>query len=119
MTAASRLQLHIHRDRTGSTVIEADGEIDMATAPRLREELLTAVKNAVTVLDASSVSFCDSTGLRVLAEAHHAARELRTSLRLAAPSPAVMRVLALAGCLSVFHIYPDTDTALEDRADPR
>ncbi len=112
--ATSRLQLQVHRDQPGATLIEAHGELDLATAVKLREELLTAVATAVTVLDAAGLRFCDSTGLRVLAEAHQAAQHHGTSFRLAAPSPALTRVLALAGADHVFSTYPDTRAALRD-----
>lgn len=113
MTAFSRLQLQVRSEQARGTVIEARGELDLATAPRLREELLTAVASGVTVLDAANLTFCDSTGLRTLAEAHRAARDSGTSFRLAAPSAAVTRVLALAGARHVFSTYPDTDAALQ------
>ena len=54
--------------RDGWFVLEVEGEIDMATAPKLRERLLAAVNDGAhrVVVDLSEVAFVDSTGLGVL-----------------------------------------------------
>jgi anti-anti-sigma factor len=66
------------------------------------------------VLDPSGVGFCDSCGIRTLAEARQIALDEGTAFRLAAPSEAVIRVLELAGALEAFDIVPDVETALKD-----
>jgi anti-anti-sigma factor len=68
---AAQLVVSQHRETEG-TVIEAVGEVDLTTAPQLREELLAAVghpdKSAV-IVDLSKVDFIDSAGLALLVEA--------------------------------------------------
>jgi anti-sigma B factor antagonist len=53
-------------------VVTASGEIDLSTAPLLRQRLLEVVADHVThlVVDLSRVPFIDSTGLGVLVGAH-------------------------------------------------
>ena len=58
-------------------VLMVAGEIDMHTAPRLRELIFELIEGdgQPFVVDLSGVSFCDSTGLNLAAAArNHAAR---------------------------------------------
>ncbi len=53
-------------------VIGATGEVDLTTAPQLREAILAAVNSAEKpplVIDLSQVDFIDSAGLALLVEA--------------------------------------------------
>jgi anti-sigma B factor antagonist len=55
-------------DVTGTWVLHAGGEIDVATAPQLRRELHQLVDRGAStiVVDLADVSFVDSSGLGVL-----------------------------------------------------
>jgi anti-sigma B factor antagonist len=52
----------------GTVEIQVEGELDVATAPLLREELLGAIGDQDVWVDLSKCSFMDSTGLRVIIE---------------------------------------------------
>jgi anti-sigma B factor antagonist len=80
---------------TGSGIAVA-GEIDAHTAPALAAAL-TAADHDPLVLDLAGVEFVDSSGLRVLLEAHQVREADGRSLVLARPSAAVQRVLDVAG----------------------
>ena len=84
-------------DCTGSTLVVA-GELDAHSAPALRERI-AASDDAATVLDMSGVTFMDSSGLRVLIDAHQAAAGRGTQLVVHEPSPSVRRILEIAGVL--------------------
>lgn len=71
------------------------GEIDAHTAPTLAESL--AGSGAGVRLDMSGVQFVDSSGLRVLIEAHQRAEESGGQLTIANPSDAVRRLLEISG----------------------
>jgi anti-sigma B factor antagonist len=58
------LELSLER-HDGTTVVTAAGEIDMASAPKLRA-CLANVSNRKVVIDLRAVSFIDSTGISVL-----------------------------------------------------
>lgn len=91
-------------------VLALAGEIDLYTAPRLQSELTTALataKSARIVVDMSAVEFCDSTGMNVLLAAHRLASERGGELTLAAPRPAVRKILEVTGLQSVFTIHDD------------
>lgn len=71
------------------------GEIDAHTAPTLAEAL--SGSGADVRLDMSGVQFVDSSGLRVLIEAHQRAEAAGGRLTIADPSDAVRRLLEISG----------------------
>jgi len=88
-------------------VVSVHGEIDLYTVPRLKRELagaLAADGPVRLVVDLSGVEFCDSTGVNVLLAAHRQAREAGGDLELAAPRPAVRKILQVTGLETVFTV---------------
>jgi anti-sigma B factor antagonist len=92
-------QLSMTSERDGDIhTLGLTGEIDLANAKDLERELrrIEETDVAVILVDLSGVSFIDSTGIKVLIGA--AARSQGHSrLLLDSPSPAVLRVLCIAG----------------------
>jgi anti-sigma B factor antagonist len=94
------------------TIVTISGEIDLYTAPRLHSELaglLAEGMPARVVIDMSGVEFCDSTGMNVLLSCLRRARERGGELEIAAPKPAVRKILQVTGLDSVFTLIEDTD----------
>jgi anti-anti-sigma factor len=91
---------------TGSAAtVVATGDVDLATADRLRAAALPLVAPGIEVrLDCEGVDFLDSAGLRVLLELDRTARSAGATLILAAPSDPVTRTLELAGVAHVFNV---------------
>ncbi len=86
-------------------VMSVQGEIDLYTVPRLECELarvLAASSPARLIVDLSGVDFCDSTGVNVLLAAHRQAKETGGDLELAAPRPAVRKILQVTGLEAAF-----------------
>jgi anti-sigma B factor antagonist len=83
----------------GVTIAELAGELGVASAPALREQLLSLLRlgSSRLVIDLSKVSFCDVSGLAVLVGIDRRARLLGGFLRLAAISPQADRVLQITG----------------------
>jgi len=83
----------------GMTIAELAGELDIARAPALREQLLSMLRPGSNrlVIDLSKVSFCDASGLAVLVGIGRRARLLGGFLRLAAVSPQADQVLQITG----------------------
>ncbi len=73
------------------------GEIDMATAPALLEELLAAMAGGKTItIDMADVTFMDSSGLQaILASAAETTHDKPVVVKY--PSAAVLRVMELVG----------------------
>ncbi|MEV4139811.1 STAS domain-containing protein [Dactylosporangium sp. NPDC049742] len=96
----------------GHTVVRADGELDVSTAPRLRQAITTALDegSGTVIVDLTTVTFMDSTTLGVLIGAHNRVRESASgSLRLVCPEERIRRVFRITGLDNVFPLF-DTVT---------
>lgn len=84
--------------RPGYVLVTVAGEIDLVTAPRLRERLsaLTADGGRV-VVDLGRVRFIDASGLGVLATAASKAGANGGSLRVVTARAAVRRLFTISG----------------------
>jgi anti-anti-sigma factor len=98
--------LSVHR-LDGYTIVTISGEIDIVSAPMLRERLLGLLRPHTSriVIDLSGVTFYDASGLAVLVGASRRADQLGGVLRLAAPAPMTARVLRVTGLDSRFEIF--------------
>ena len=96
------------RSQGDHELVIATGEIDLYTAPRLQSELAAVIASAApasrVVVDMSGVEFCDSTGMNVLLSCLRQARERGGELELAAPRPAVRKILSVTGLDAVFTV---------------
>ena len=95
--------------------LTVSGELDMATAPELRERLGAALDSGVTriVVDLRDVTFVDSIGLAAVL---HARSRLRAGGHLAlvvAPDSYAQLVLEIAGMPRALAIFADRDAAVE------
>jgi anti-anti-sigma factor len=85
-------------DRGGYVIVPLSGELGIASAPALREQLLRLLRTAShLIIDLSAVEHADASGLAVLAASARRARLLGGSLRLAGSSPEVARILSATG----------------------
>ena len=75
------------------------GEVDPHTAPQLDEVLTRLVEDGATAIriDATRLDFIDSSGLRVLVEAHRRLGGDRSSIVMAGISPTLSRLLEVTG----------------------
>lgn len=92
-------------------MVTVGGEIDLYTAPQLRNGLVESLEAGARrlVIDMSRTEFCDSTGISVLLSAMKRSRDRGGDLELVAPKPAVLKVLQVTGLDEVFVIHPDLD----------
>jgi anti-anti-sigma factor len=106
------------RTGRGHVIAVLSGELDIASAPALREQLLGLLRPAASrlVIDLSAVSYADASGLAVLAGTGRRAGLLGGFLRLAAPAPAVARVLRLTGLHLRLDIFPTVQAAITSPA---
>ncbi|MEZ0073710.1 anti-sigma B factor antagonist [Planotetraspora sp. GP83] len=95
------------QSHAGHAVMAVSGEIDLYTAPRLQSEFTRLLETGPdrVVIDMSGVEFCDSTGMNVLLSALKRLRERGGSLEVAAPRPAVRKILQVTGLDSVFTVH--------------
>jgi anti-anti-sigma factor len=106
------------RAQGGHTIAALTGELDIASAAALREQLLGLLRpNAARlVIDLSGVSYCDASGLAVLVGTGRRAELLGGVLRLAAPGPLVGSALRVMGLHRRFDVFPSVSAAVASRA---
>jgi len=96
-------------DRDGWAVAHVHGDVDMTTAPRLREQVIDVVVRGQpnVVLDLQGVDFIDSTGLGVVIGLLKRTRSQGGDLRLVSTRSALRKVLELT---ALDHALPLADT---------
>lgn len=95
------MQFGIDEVREGErVVVTVSGEVDMATAPRLRAALERASGAAEVRVDMRAVTFMDSTGLSALVSAHQALARL---VIVCPPGPG-RRALEVSGLMGLLEI---------------
>ncbi|GGO86849.1 STAS domain-containing protein [Wenjunlia tyrosinilytica] len=109
-------------ERRGWTVFQVEGEMDLVSSPAVRQRVHAAVADGRrrVVLDLSQVKFCDSSGIGVLIASRRLMRSCNGGLRLVMPEEGahVNRVFAALGVRSLFDIYRELETAVDDEAEP-
>lgn len=102
------------RDLAGWTVVSVGGEIDMDTAPDVREALLRALRTGTRkiVADLGEVTFLDSCGLSVLVATQRRVSALDGQLRLVVTASNVREVLRVTQLDHVLSIHPSLDDAV-------
>jgi anti-sigma B factor antagonist len=97
----------------GIGVVAVSGELDLYTAPQLREELLLALSAPLSglVVDLDDLVFLDSTGLGLLIGAMRRAEAGGTSLRIVCTQPDILRILHVSGLDQVLPVDPSVESA--------
>jgi len=90
----------------GGTTLRVAGEVDLETAPGLREAVLGAAGAGATqvVVEMAEVTFIDASGLNALVAAHTGLQGRGAHLAIHAPSPMARTLLALSGIDRVIEI---------------
>jgi anti-sigma B factor antagonist len=94
------------RDDAGRKTVTVEGEVDVATAPALRDELYRLIEQGTSevVVDLSGMDFIDSTGLGVFVGALKRARESGGGIELRGLQPSARKVFDITGLSSAFTI---------------
>lgn len=103
----------------GASLVRVSGELDIYTAPRLREQLLWLTDQdssgcARVLLDLNDVTFIDSTGLGAIVGAHRRFTQRGGVLELVCGSGPVRRLLSITRLDQVFRVHermPETNSA--------
>ena len=103
-----------HYAKDDTEVIDIRGEIDMYTAPRLRELLIDLVSKGSyqLVVNLDKVGFLDSTGLGVLVGGLKRVRAHDGSLDLVCRQQRILKIFKITGLTKVFGIYETVDQAI-------
>jgi len=102
------------READGRTIVAVGGEIDVYTAPRLRDKITELVGEGAyhLVVDMQAVEFLDSTGLGVLVGALKKVRQHDGSLELVCTQERLLKIFRITGLAKVFVIHDTAEAAL-------
>lgn len=102
------------RDVDGRTIVAVGGEIDVYTAPRLRDEISDLVGQGRhrLVIDMEKVDFLDSTGLGVLVGGLKKVRAHDGSMELVCSQDRLLKIFRITGLAKVFTIHATEAEAL-------
>ncbi|MBO0826356.1 MAG: STAS domain-containing protein [Streptosporangiales bacterium] len=105
------LSTRVQGDRT---VIDVAGEVDVYTAPKLRETLIELVAQGSyhLVVNMEEVEFLDSTGLGVLVGGLKRVRAHDGSLRLVCSQERILKIFRVTGLAKVFPIHDSVEDAV-------
>jgi len=95
-------------------LVTLTGEVDIYTAPRLKEHMLELFDGGVRdmVIDLSAVTFIDSTALGVLIGGVRRVNDLGGTIALVVATRPVQRILSVTGLDQVFTVHGTRDEAL-------
>ena len=101
-------------DHGEQTVVHLGGEIDVYTAPKLREQLIELVSDGSyhIVVDLEKVDFLDSTGLGVLVGGLKRVRNHDGSLQLVCTQEKILKIFRITGLTKVFPIHSSVADAV-------
>ena len=99
--------------QNGAAVLRVSGEVDVATAPRLREQVVSLVGDGERriVVDLEVVDFIDSTGLGVLVGALKRVRTHGGELVIVCTQPRLLKVFEITGLVRVFELHDTVNAA--------
>lgn len=102
----------------GCAVIRVTGEVDVCTAPMLRDQIRElAAEGAVHLIaDLGRVDFLDSSGLGALVGGLKRLREVGGSLTLVITAPRILRIFQITGLTKVLPAHRSVTAAIT--ADP-
>lgn len=89
-------------------VVRIEGELDMASADALENAMSPVASAAHVVIDLSSCTFLDSTGMRVIAAT---VRDV-PRVSVVATDPGVLRVLEITAVNTMVSVHASLDDAL-------
>jgi anti-sigma B factor antagonist len=95
------------------SLVDVKGEIDVYTAPKLREKLIELVSEGSydVVVNLEGVDFLDSTGLGVLVGALKRVKAHDGSLSLVCTQDKILKIFKITGLTKVFPIHSSVDEA--------
>ncbi len=108
------------QSRDGRGVVTVVGEVDVYTAPRLRERMFDLISEGEhdLIIDLTGVEFLDSTGLGVLIHGRNRLSEHHGSLALVCAQERILKVFRITGLIGLFPFYTDLEAAMTAPSHP-
>ncbi len=101
------------RNVSDHAVVDVKGEIDVYTAPKLREKLIELVSEGRynVIVNLEGVDFLDSTGLGVLVGGLKRLRSNDGEMSLVSTQSRILKVFEITGLTKVFAIHDSVEAA--------
>jgi anti-sigma B factor antagonist len=101
---------------TECAVLRIGGEVDVYTAPQLRERVIQLLADGTRhiIADLRGVDFLDSTGLGALIGSLKRLRDQDGSLTLVTAADKILTIFRLTGLVHVFALHPSFPEAIAD-----
>ncbi len=112
------MDLSLETTREGDvTIVAVGGEIDVYTAPKLRDKITELVgENTFDIMvDMEHVEFLDSTGLGVLVGGLKKVRAQGGSMEIICNQDRLLKIFRITGLAKVFTIHESQSAALAAR----
>ena len=95
-------------------IVRLAAEIDITNSNWVYSDLAAACVPGVgaVIADMAQTTFCDSSGVRALIQAHKLAGRRGVELSLVITADAVLRIIDLSGLTEILHLYPSVDNAV-------
>jgi len=112
------MTLKVEADRdvpsSDTVIIRVEGEVDVYTSPRLKQEIMDELAAGRTrlIVDLNAVEYLDSTALGVLIGGLKRARERGGDLQLICDNVRILRIFEITGLTRIFQIYRSRSEAL-------
>jgi anti-sigma B factor antagonist len=96
-------------------VLQITGEVDVSTAPQVRDQVVRLIADGVVrlIADLRDVTFLDSAGLGALVGSLRRVRVHDGSLTIATSTSRLLRLFELTGLASAFTVYPTVWEAVD------
>jgi anti-sigma B factor antagonist len=109
------MDLEVETDKRGQAdVLTLRGEIDVYTAPRLRQAIIDLVEGGARhiIVDMGAVDFLDSTGLGVLVGGLKRVKIQEGELSIVTAQDKILKIFDITGLNKVFSIHDSLDSAV-------
>jgi len=112
----SHFSVEVRREDHAAIVVPS-GELDLASAPELREQLERAWRSGAqqVIVDLRDVQFMDSTGLHAIVGAHQYAQESGLAFGVVDGGEQVHKLLSLTRVLDTLRVAASPDDLLDGR----
>ena len=114
METSMNLKISSRGLNDGMQALDLEGEVDVYTAPMLRQAIVEQVEKGTKdlLINLNRVEYLDSTGLGILIGGVKRLKEQGGSLRLVGPSARITRIFDITGLNKIFDVYADEQAAL-------
>jgi anti-sigma B factor antagonist len=102
-------------EKEGFHIVTPTGELDVYTVPLFRKVILKleGERRHDIILDLTSLTFVDSSGLGSLIETYQKSQSVNGVLAFVIDNPRLLKILKLVDLDKVFKVYPNLGRALQ------